>query len=51
MLVSPVELSYLKTDMCRFESLQKDESRALYAGSLKAYRKPRGFICHIWDGK
>jgi len=28
LLVSYVESSYLKTDMCKFESSQKDESRA-----------------------
>jgi len=31
--------------MCKFESSQKDESRAQSADSLKAYRKPIAFNC------
>jgi len=31
--------------MHKFEPLQKDESRAQSADSLKAYRKPRAFNC------
>jgi len=31
--------------MRKFESSQKDESRAQSADSSKAYRKPRAFIC------
>jgi len=31
--------------MCKFESSQKDESRAQSADSSKAYRKPRAFNC------
>jgi len=45
MLVSPVELSYLNIDMCKFESSQKDESRAQSADSSKAYRKHITFNC------
>jgi len=32
--------------MRKFESLQKDESRAQSADSSKAYRKRRAFYCH-----
>jgi len=32
--------------MRKFESLQKDESRAQSAHFSKAYRKPGAFICH-----
>jgi len=35
--------SYLNTDICNFESTQKDERRSQSADSLKAYRKPRAF--------
>jgi len=38
---SPVELSYWNTDMCKFESSQKYESRAQSADSSKAFSKPR----------
>jgi len=31
-----VESTYLNTDMCKFESSQKDESTAQSAGSVKA---------------
>jgi len=31
--------------MCKFESLQKVESRVQSADSFKAYRKPRAFNC------
>jgi len=37
--ISPVESSYLNTDMCKFESSQKDESRAQSADFSKANRK------------
>jgi len=37
--ISPVEWSYLNTDMRKFEPSQKDESKAQSADS-KAYRKP-----------
>jgi len=33
-----VETSYLNTDMCKFESSQKDESIAHFADTSKAYR-------------
>jgi len=33
-------------DMYKFESLQKDESRAQSTDSLKAYRKTCAFKCH-----
>jgi len=32
--------------MCKFESSQKDESRAQSTDSWKNYRKPRTFNCH-----
>jgi len=35
--------SYLNADMRKFESSQKDESRAQRAHSVKAYNKPRAF--------
>jgi len=36
----------LNTDMRKFETLQKEESRPQSAGSSKAYRKPsRAFDC------
>jgi len=38
--ISPVELTCLNTDMRKFASSQKDESRAQSADSSKAYRKP-----------
>ena len=47
LLFSPVEWSYLNTDICKFESPQKDESKAQSADSSKAYRKPRAFIWGI----
>jgi len=31
--------------MCKFESSQKDESKAESADSSEAYRKPRAFVC------
>jgi len=34
----------LNTDMRKFESSQKDESRSQLADSSKAYRKRRAFI-------
>jgi len=34
--------------MRKFESSQKDESRAQSADSSKAYRKPRAFICCLF---
>jgi len=40
-----METSYLNANMYKFESLQKEESRAQSADSLKAYSKPRGFNC------
>jgi len=46
LLISPVAWSCFNTDMCKFESSQKDESRAQSADSSKAYRKPsRAFKC------
>jgi len=35
----------MNTDMRKFESLQRDESRAQSADSSKAYRKCRAFYC------
>jgi len=44
-VITPVEWSYLNTDMCKFETSPK-ESRAQSADSSKAYRKPsRAFNC------
>ena len=44
MLLSLVEWSYLNTHMCKFESSQKDESRAQSDdSSTKTYGKPRAF--------
>ena len=40
---SLLESSYLNTDSCKFESSQKDESRAQSADSSKTYSKPRAF--------
>jgi len=31
--------------MCKFELLQKEESRAQSTDSSKAYRKPKAFNC------
>jgi len=39
----------LKTDMCTFESSQKDESRAQSADSSKAHSQPRAFILLLWS--
>jgi len=36
----------MNTDIRKFESSQKDESRAQSADSSKAYRKRRAFICN-----
>ena len=45
-LLSPiVKSTYLNVDMCKFESSQKDESRAQSVDSSKACRKPRVFNC------
>jgi len=38
-----VETSYLNTDVCKFESSQKDGSIAHLADSLKAFNKLRAF--------
>jgi len=38
-LFTCAETSYLNTDICKFETLQKDESRGHLAGSSKAYTK------------
>jgi len=43
-LVSQVKSSYLNTDTYKFESSQKDESRAQSADSSKAYRRPGALI-------
>jgi len=44
-VITPVEWSYLNTDVCKFETSQ-NESRAQSADSSKAYRKPsRAFNC------
>jgi len=48
-LVFMIQVSiYFNIDMCKFESSQKDESRAQSADSSKAYRKPRALNC-IYD--
>ena len=41
LLAFNVESTYLNTDISKFESSQKDESRAMSADSLKAYWKPK----------
>jgi len=38
-----VETGCLNVGMCKFESSQKDESKAQSAEPSKAYRKPRAF--------
>jgi len=43
--MSHVEISYLKTVMCKFGSSLKDERRTQSADSSN-YSKPRAFICH-----
>jgi len=45
MHVSHVDSNDLNTDMCKFESSQKDESRSHSADFSKAYRKPTGLNC------
>jgi len=40
LIVLHVESSYFDTDMCKFQSSQKDESRAQWADSPKTHRKP-----------
>jgi len=43
-LLTPiVESTYLNRDMCKFESLQKDESRWKSTDSSKAYRNTSAF--------
>jgi len=36
--------TYVNTDMCKFESSQKDESRTKSSDSSKACSKPKAFI-------
>jgi len=50
-----VEIIYLNTDMCKFESSQSDESGAQLADSWKACSNPGAFKCgfecvKIWPG-
>jgi len=45
LLTSIVESTYLKRDMCKFESSQKDESRWQSTDSSKAYRNTSAFKC------
>jgi len=45
LVVSHVESNYINTDMCKFESSQKHESRTQSADSSKACRKPRASNC------
>jgi len=40
LLISHVGSSYLNTDVCKFESLQKGESRAQSVDSSKTYSFP-----------
>ena len=48
-LVITVEWSYLHTDMRKFETSRKEESRAQSADFSKAYRKPsRAFNCSLY---
>jgi len=49
LLISHVESSYLNTDICKFESPQKDESRSQSADSLKVYSKPWALNCWYKD--
>jgi len=51
LLLSLVETSDLNTNMRKFQSSQKDESRAQSADSSKAYRKRRAFYCPVKDVK
>jgi len=44
LLIASVKSSCLNTDMCKFGSSQKDESRAHPAYSSKAWSKPRDFV-------
>jgi len=46
--ITPVEWIYLNADMRKFETSQKEESRAQSADSFKAYRKPRAFNCSLF---
>ena len=49
LLITTVEWSYLNTDMRKYETSQKEESRAQSADSAKAYRKPsRAFNCSLF---
>jgi len=41
LLIPLVESTYLHTDMCNFESSQKDEDGVQSVYSSKAYRKPK----------
>jgi len=43
--ISHVKIGYLKTDMCKFESLHKDGSRAQSADTSKAFIKARASSC------
>jgi len=43
-----VEWSYLNTDMCNFESSQKDESRIQLSNSSKHYRNRWAFYCDCY---
>ena len=43
-----VHANYFNTDMCKFESLQFEESRAQSAECSKPCSKPRAFICCCW---
>jgi len=45
--VTFVESSYLDIDMCKFESSQKDESKAQSADSSKAFSKPRALNFYL----
>jgi len=47
LLIAHVESSYLDTGTWKLESSQKDESRAQWADSSKAYSKLRAFNCHF----
>ena len=49
-----MESTYLNSDMCKFESSQKDESRWQSTDSSKAYRNTSAFKCiydviHLFD--
>ena len=43
LFVTFVETSYLNTDICKFESSQKEEIRVMSADYLEVHSKPKAF--------